>query len=74
MGFENPGDGQRCDHCDQPGEPYEHNGEPFSGLFANRGEQLCQRCLDRAVTADNNAPTGWAGVPASHYITPKHRG
>lgn len=71
MSFEEPGDGKRCDHCDQPGEPYEYKGKQFSGLHANRGEKLCSRCLWRAVQADMDEPVGWAQVPAREYVQPR---
>lgn len=44
MSFEFPGDNKRCDHCDQPGVPYEYMGRTFSGLVPNEGERLCPRC------------------------------
>lgn len=44
MSHEHPGDGLRCDHCDQPGIPYEYKGRTFSGLISNQGEKLCPRC------------------------------
>jgi hypothetical protein len=52
VSFKNPGDGKRCDHCDQPGKPYTYRGKRFSGLHAYRSERLCQGCLDLAATAD----------------------
>jgi uncharacterized protein CbrC (UPF0167 family) len=56
MSFETPGDGKRCDHCDQPGKPYTYRGKPFSGLVAYMKERLCPKCLDIAVNG-TEAPT-----------------
>jgi uncharacterized protein CbrC (UPF0167 family) len=69
MSYQRPADDKRCDHCDRPGIPYTYRGQTFSGLTPNLGERLCPSCLDRAVTAEVNAPVGWANVPASQYIT-----
>lgn len=52
MSFANPGDGKRCDHCDQPGKPYTYKSQRFSGLHAHQREKLCSGCLDIAATAD----------------------
>jgi hypothetical protein len=60
MSHEDPGDGKRCDHCNAAGS-----------LSPNRGERLCFRCLDHAVTAELNEPVGPAQVPAHLYITPR---
>ena len=61
MSFENPGDGQLCDHCDRPGTPYEYRGEQYSGLHAYHHDRICDRCLDAAYQQDvrrivENAP------------------
>lgn len=73
MSFENPGDGKLCDHCDRPGQPYEHHGQTYPGLFDCEGERLCPDCLQRAADTHAKAPVGWAQVPASEYITPRWR-
>lgn len=72
MSYENPGDGVRCDHCNQPGVPYTYKGRTFSGLVANRGERLCRGeggCLERAVQAEQDAPVGPLQIPARDYVT-----
>jgi hypothetical protein len=69
MSLENPGDNRCCDHCDQPGVPYEYKGKTFSGLVANRGERLCRRCLGFALEAEADEPVGPLQVPARDYIT-----
>jgi hypothetical protein len=74
MSHELPGDGVRCDHCDQPGRPYTYRGRNFPGLHANRGERLCSRCLGEAVQAEWNTPVGWAQVPAREYVSPRYGG
>lgn len=56
MGFRSSGDG-RCDHCNQPGEPYVYRDIRFDGLIANRGERLCSRCADRALAAEAPEPS-----------------
>ncbi|MEV0237526.1 hypothetical protein [Nonomuraea sp. NPDC050786] len=60
MSHENPGDGKRCDHCNQPGIPYTYKGRAFSGLISNRGEKLCPTCNghehDRFVHDHANRP------------------
>ena len=58
MSQENPGKDNRCDHCNQPGQPYIYRGRWFDGLHVNRGERLCPGCLDVAVRADFDAPAG----------------
>jgi hypothetical protein len=47
-----PAQTQTCAHCGRPGRPYTHRGRQFSGLFADQGELLCERCLDHARHAD----------------------
>lgn len=60
MSFDHPGDGKRCDHCDQPGAPYTYHGQRFSGLTSREGERLCPRCLGFAGEADD--PQGLTAV------------
>ena len=59
MSFETPGDNIKCDHCDAPGVPYEYMGLQFSGLYSNRGEKLCSRCLRFAV---DKVRVEWSGL------------
>lgn len=63
MSHENPGDGERCDHCNV-------RGVKNDTLSANRGEYLCLPCLTADVAKDVHAfthdpATGlrWAPTP-----------
>ena len=77
MSHENPGDGERCDHCNCAAAS---NADGRLGFLApNRGEQLCSICIWEAVDAEHLASgrfhrEGGRIVPT--YVTPRsrHRG
>ena len=72
MSFETPGDGVRCDHCNQPGVPYTYQGREFSGLIANQGERLCSTCNGRAH--DTFVSEAVEAAPAAIWIPAELRG